>query len=102
MLGRLAERRWLDVVLDAARAGLSRALIVRCGPGIGKTSLLDYAIESAAGFRLSRIAGVQSEMELPYAALHRLLVRFLPLVDGLPPPQRQALGAAFGSVRRPP
>jgi DNA-binding CsgD family transcriptional regulator len=102
MLGRLDERRSLDVVLDAARSGLSGALIVRGGPGMGKTSLLDYAVDSATGFRVSRIAGLQSEMELPYAALHRLLVRFLPLLDGLPPPQRQAMGAAFGLVEGAP
>ncbi|MEA2704979.1 MAG: hypothetical protein QOD63_2924 [Actinomycetota bacterium] len=69
---------------------------------MGKTSLLDYAVESAAGFRVSRIAGVQSEMELAYAALHRLIVRYLPLLDGLPPPQRHALGTAFGLVEGPP
>jgi DNA-binding CsgD family transcriptional regulator len=102
ILGRLDERRSLDVILDAARSGLSGALVVRGGPGMGKTSLLDYAVDSAAGFRVSRIAGVQSEMELAYAALHRLLVRFLPLLDGLPPPQRHALGTAFGLVEGPP
>jgi DNA-binding CsgD family transcriptional regulator len=102
MLGRLDERKAVDAVLDAARNGLSGALIVRGGPGMGKTSLLDYAVVSAAGFRVSRIAGVQSEMELAYAALHRLLIRFLPLLDGLPSPQRQALGAAFGLVEGPP
>jgi hypothetical protein len=37
-------------------------------------------------------------MELPYAALHRLLLALLPRSDRLPAPQRDALGAAFGLV----
>ena len=46
--------------------------MVRGEAGVGKTALLDHAIERAAGFRVARAAGVLSEMELPFAGLHQL------------------------------
>jgi hypothetical protein len=45
---------------------------------------------------VGRIAGVQSEMELPFAALHQLCVPMLDKLPGLPVPQRDALAIAFG------
>jgi hypothetical protein len=47
LLDRLAERTALGRLLDAARAGRSGALVMRGLPGVGKTALLEYAIESA-------------------------------------------------------
>jgi hypothetical protein len=98
LMDRLVERKALDGVLDAARNGLSAALVVRGEPGVGKTSLLDNAADAAHGFRVVRIAGVESEMELPYAGLHRLLLSFLTAKEKLPLRQRDALGSAFGLV----
>ena len=43
-----------------------------------------------------RIIGVESEMGMGFAALHRLLVSLLPALDQLPEPQREALESAFG------
>jgi hypothetical protein len=63
----LEERQVLDQVLDAARRGLSAALVVRGEPGVGKTSLLGYVVDSAAGFRVVHLAGVESELELGFA-----------------------------------
>jgi hypothetical protein len=40
--------------------------------------------------------GVESEMELAYAALHELCAPMLDRVVRLPGPQRDALGVAFG------
>lgn len=95
LLDRLAERASLDRVLDAARGGLSGALVLRGEAGVGKTALLDHAALSASGIRVARVAGVESEMELGFGALHQLLVPFLPGLRGLPAPQRQALDSAF-------
>ena len=63
LVDRLPERAALSQLLDAARAGRSGVLVVRGEPGIGKTALLEYLVESAAGLR---VAGVESEMELAY------------------------------------
>jgi DNA-binding CsgD family transcriptional regulator len=96
LLDRLPERAALSELLDAARAGRSGVLVVRGEPGIGKTALLEYAIESAAGLRVARVAGVESEMELAFAALQQLCAPMLDKLAGLPDPQREALGVAFG------
>jgi DNA-binding CsgD family transcriptional regulator len=96
---RRAERAVLDQVLTAVRAGQSRVLVVHGEPGVGKSALLDYLAVRAAGCRVVRVAGVQSEMELAFAGLHQLCAPLLEHpahVEGLPGPQRDALRTAFG------
>jgi DNA-binding CsgD family transcriptional regulator/tetratricopeptide (TPR) repeat protein len=94
--GRREQCATLDALLADARAGRSRALVVRGEPGIGKTALLNYAADTAADFQVARAEGVESEMELPFAALHQLCGRMLSRLDRLPDPQRDALAVAFG------
>ena len=90
------ERKALDRLLEAVRGGQSRVLVVWGEPGVGKTALLEYAIKSASGFRVVRAVGVESEMELAFAALQQLCAPLLDRLDRLPAPQRDALGVAFG------
>jgi DNA-binding CsgD family transcriptional regulator len=94
--GRREECGALDGLLADVRAGRSRVLVVRGEPGIGKTALLGYAADTAQDFRVARAEGVESEMELPFAALQQLCGRMLDRLDQLPGPQRDALGVAFG------
>ncbi len=94
--GRRQQCRALDGLLAEVRAGRSRVLVIRGEPGIGKTALLGYAAETAQDFRVARAEGIESEMELPFAALQQLCGRMLSRVDRLPSPQREALGVAFG------
>jgi DNA-binding CsgD family transcriptional regulator len=96
LTGRRAECDVLDQLIEALRAGESRVLVVHGEPGVGKTALLEYAIESAAGLRVARVAGVESEMELAFAALQQVCAPMLDKLAGLPDPQRAALGVAFG------
>jgi DNA-binding CsgD family transcriptional regulator len=96
LLDRLPERAALSGLLEAARAGRSGVLVMRGEPGVGKTALLEYAIESASGLRVVRVAGVESEMELAFAAVQQLCAPMLDKLDALPDPQRAALGVAFG------
>jgi hypothetical protein len=70
--GRRDERAVLDGLAHDARAGRSGVLVLRGEAGIGKTARLEHAIESASDFRLLRAVGVESEMELAFAALHQL------------------------------
>jgi hypothetical protein len=88
--GRRSECEVLDRLLEAVRAGESRTLVVLGEPGVGKTALLEYLVAHATGFRLARAVGVQSEMELPFAASHQLLAPMLDRLDHLPAPLRSA------------
>ena len=94
--GRRVERQALDRLLEAVRGGQSRVLVVSGEPGVGKTALLESAISSASGFRIVRAVGVESEMELAFAALQQLCAPLLDRLDRLPAPQQDALGVAFG------
>ena len=96
LAGRGPESARLDRMLADARAGQSAVLVLRGEPGIGKTALLGYAAERAAGFQVVRAAGAESEMELPFASLHQLCGPMLGGLGRLPPPQHEALGTAFG------
>ena len=96
LLDRLGERAALGGLLDAARAGQSGTLVLRGDPGVGKTALLDDVIGSAVGLRVARVAGVESEMELAFAALQQLCAPMLDGLERLPDPQRDALSVAFG------
>jgi DNA-binding CsgD family transcriptional regulator len=96
LLDRRDECAMLDGLLDGARGGRSGVLVVRGEPGVGKTALFQYTIESASDLQVVRTAGVESEMELAFAALHQLCAPMLPRLDGLPGPQRAALAVTFG------
>ena len=96
--GRSAERSRLDDELSRVRSGASAALVVRGEAGIGKTTLLEYLARQAAGCRISQVAGVESEIDLPFAALHQLLAPMLDAVDLLPEPQAQALRITLGQA----
>jgi hypothetical protein len=96
LIGRTRERRALAELIDAVREGQSRVLVVRGDAGIGKTALLQDLIASAASVRVVHATGVESEMELPFAALHQLCASMLDGLDALPEPQRDAANIAFG------
>src|SRR3954447_24798587 len=95
-LGRSGERDVLDRLLETARGGQSAVLLIRGEAGIGKTALVRYAARQAAGFRVAQIAGVEAEMELPFAGLHHLCAPMLAQLDALPDPQQNALRVSFG------
>ena len=90
-------------MLGNVRGGQSAVLVIRGEAGVGKTALLDHCAGQASGFRVVRLAGVQAEMELPFAAVHQLCGRMLDRLDAVPEPQRNALSVALGlSAGEPP
>jgi len=95
---RRAERDALDRLVEAVRAGESRALVVRGDPGVGKTVLMDHLAGRASdsGFRVARAVGVQSELEFAFAGLHQLCAPMLDHLGRIPVPQHDALRTAFG------
>lgn len=96
LIGRRTECGLLDGLLQAVDSGESRVLVLHGDPGVGKSALLEYAAGQAAGCRLARAGGVESEMELAYAGLHQLCLPMVDRLDRLPVPQRDALRTAFG------
>jgi len=101
LYGRDAELARIDELLALARTGQSGALSVCGDAGVGKTALLEYAVDKAGGMRLLRVTCVESEAELPFAGLHLLLRPALTRLDALPVPQAAALRGAFGLAEAP-
>ncbi|MBB5781311.1 helix-turn-helix transcriptional regulator [Nonomuraea jabiensis] len=99
--GREREQAQIDALLAQARGGRSGSLILRGEPGIGKSALLDHAARSAEGMRPLRGTGIETEAELPFAALHLLLRPALDRIGRLPAPQARALEGAFGLATAP-
>src|SRR6476469_5660254 len=95
LIGREREREQLDALLAEARLGRGRALVLRGSAGIGKTVLLDYAVQEASGFEVLYYTAVESEAELPFAGLHALLGGLLVCLPEIPEPQAHALRAAL-------
>jgi DNA-binding CsgD family transcriptional regulator len=96
VIGRSAEQERIAAVLADAREGRSGVLVLRGEAGIGKTTLLRAAEEQADGMTVLRSTGIESEHDLPYAALHQLVRSHLTLLERLPEPQAAALRGAFG------
>ena len=94
--GRRDECETLDRLVAYAKAGQSQVLVLCGEPGVGKSALLEYVVGRAAGCRVLRAAGVESEMELAFAGLHQLCLPVTRFLDRLPGPQRDALAIAFG------
>jgi DNA-binding CsgD family transcriptional regulator len=96
LVGRIDELEILRRLIADVRHGRSAVVVVRGEPGIGKTELLRALVAEAAGFRVCRAVGVESEMELAYAGLHQLCAPLLGRLGSLAEPQRRGLSVAFG------
>jgi DNA-binding NarL/FixJ family response regulator len=96
LYGRDAERSTIGALLEDARASRSGVLVIRGEAGVGKSALLEDARERAPEMQLLRCSGIESEAQLPFAALHQLLRPVLRHLEKLPGPQASALQAALG------
>ncbi len=93
--GRDRECRTLGALIAGVTAG-SQVLVLRGEAGVGKSALLDYATTRADAFKVLRVIGVESDMELAFAGLQQLCAPLLDHLDDLPEPQKAALNVAFG------
>lgn len=96
LYGRRTECELLDALIDRVRGRCAGVLVLLGDPGVGKTALLGYAVDSAADLRVVRATGVEAEAELSFAALRQLCGPLLSLLEQLPDPQRAALRTVFG------
>ena len=81
LIGRRSECEVLDRLLTDVRAHNSRVLVLRGEAGVGKSALMEYVASASAGCRVVRTAGVESEMELPFAGVHQLCAPMLSRID---------------------
>ena len=95
LVGREPERGIIRGLVAAARVGQSGCLVLTGEAGIGKTALLEDAVETAVGMRVLRATGSESESEVPFGALLQLLRPALVHLDRIPPPQAAALASAL-------
>jgi DNA-binding CsgD family transcriptional regulator len=96
LYGRREERALIAGLLADAREARAGVLVIRGEPGVGKSTLLQDAAEQAADMYLLHGTGVDSEVELAFAALYQLLRPVMDRLDRLPTPQAGALRGAFG------
>lgn len=87
----MAERalRWLCCdenlrVPTIARAGTSKAMVLRGEPGVGKSALLDALAAKGTGPQLARVVGIECETELASAGLQQLGQPLMARIDRLP------------------
>ena len=83
--GRLPEQNAINALLAAAERSVGGALLLAGEAGMGKSALLDYARQRAAGFRVNQVTGIERESDLAYAGLHQLLRPWLGSVAMLRP-----------------
>jgi DNA-binding CsgD family transcriptional regulator len=95
LLGRGLERQRIDQALAQARSGTSATLALVGEPGIGKTALLGYAAERAAGMQLLRARGIESEAQIPFGSMLELIRPALRMLQKIPEPQAAALEGAL-------
>jgi DNA-binding CsgD family transcriptional regulator len=97
VLGRVAERAAIDSLVSDARDRRSGAVVLTGEPGIGKSTLLTYAVDCARerGLGVLRAQGYESESQIPFAGLSDLLGPVLSRLSALPAPQVDALSSAL-------
>lgn len=104
MHGRHGEREAVARLLTDARSGRGGVLVLRGEAGIGKSSLLRHAAETATApepMRVLTCAGVESEVEHAFSGLLGLLRPVLDHLDALPGVQAEALRGALGLTDSP-
>ncbi|MBE2315719.1 helix-turn-helix domain-containing protein [Solirubrobacter sp. CPCC 204708] len=68
LVNRVSECGALEALVAGVRGGESRVLVLRGEAGVGKSALLRHLAASAEGCEIVTASGVESEMELAFAA----------------------------------
>ena len=100
LVGRTQELDVLAAALDAARSGLGAAVLVHGEAGVGKTALLLEATRAASDFQVVHSTAPETDIELAYGGLKRLLAPFAAELDQLAAQPRDVLRGAFGLSSR--
>lgn len=95
LIGRTEEQQVLTRLVAGARLGTSGVAVLRGEPGIGKSTLLAYAVELAENMNVLRAVGSAAEQAVAFAGLHQLLRPIIDRIPDLPMPQAEALSVAL-------
>jgi DNA-binding CsgD family transcriptional regulator len=95
LVGRDREQSLIDKSLSTARSGRGTVLAIVGEAGIGKSALLDYALDRAGDMSILRARGVQSEAQIPFGGLFELVRPALASLERVPQPQAAALEGAL-------
>ncbi len=95
LIGREDEQKRIERLLAETRDGRSDALVVSGAAGLGKTALLEWAIEHSNGMQVLRAVGVETAAELPFAGLKGLCAYLLERLDLPRSPHNEALAVAL-------
>jgi DNA-binding CsgD family transcriptional regulator len=100
LLERDAERATLERAFEEVSQGRSCLVFVEGPPGVGKTSLLDWAraAASVAGFTVRHARGSEFERAFPYGIVRQL---FEPVITRAGPDDRAELLAGAAGLARP-
>ncbi|WP_158630393.1 helix-turn-helix transcriptional regulator [Glycomyces terrestris] len=96
LYGRDTETAALADRLARAREGRGSALVVRGEAGIGKSSLVAAAAETAADFTVLRCTGVESEHSWSFAGLQALLLPLAGHLEAVPEHHACVLSRTLG------
>jgi DNA-binding CsgD family transcriptional regulator len=94
LVGRKAETGLVRRLLDEARHGHSKVLVISGDAGIGKTAILNYARDLSDGLVLTT-SGLEGESDIPYVHLADLFRGVHSRFDQIPPPQAAALASVL-------
>lgn len=83
-VGRTEELALLRAELRAAAAGSVRRVVVEGPEGIGKTALINHALDGEAGARVLMVSGEEDERELPLGIVRQLIAEATRLNTGAP------------------
>jgi GMP synthase-like glutamine amidotransferase/tetratricopeptide (TPR) repeat protein len=96
LIARGAEQDRIERFLAEARQGRSGAIVIRGEAGLGKTALLNWAIERANGMQILHSVGAKTDSELAFTALNDFCGTLFERLDRPPPVRSEALAAVLG------
>ncbi|MGB8859381.1 MAG: ATP-binding protein, partial [Ilumatobacteraceae bacterium] len=101
LFGRELEQRQLIELLNEARLGAARSVVIIGEPGIGKTALMDWISRQANGCRVLRVRGDEADIATSHLVLRQLLRPIIDHVDRLDDHLAETLRSAIGLTGAP-
>lgn len=95
ILGRELELEKLGTLISRTRSGEGGTCLVVGDPGMGKTTLLNWAGTAAVELSVLKAEGRESESDLPFVSLADLLKPLESGLNSLPGPQKRVLRTAL-------